>query len=869
MTIAAGSRLGPYEVLSPIGAGGMGEVYRARDERLKRDVAIKVLPASYSQDVDRLRRFEQEAQAAGGLNHPNITSVYDIGTHEGAPYVVQELLEGETLRLALAGAKLSPRKTIDYALQIAHGLAAAHEKGIVHRDLKPENLFVTRDGRVKILDFGLAKLTHSDSGIGPESKLPTETAGTEPGVVMGTLGYMSPEQVRGAAADARSDIFSFGAILYEMLSGKRAFRGQSAADTMSAILREDPPDLMLTNAAVPPGVERLVRHCLEKSPEARFHSASDLAFQLEAISADSGIGGVSAAAGRPRRLSLKTVVSLGLAAVVAVAAIAYFAGARFGFGRAAPPVSYQRLTFRRGDFVNARFAPDGQTVVYGATWDGQPLEIYQARPGGGELPLGLPGADLLSVSRKGEMAILLVRRREGNQYFKVGTLARVPLNGGTPRELAEDVRAADWAPDGESLAVLREVQGKQRLEFPLGRVLYETFHPLYFPRVSPDGNRVAFIEGEADKTWSVVVVDRSGARRVLSGGWTDWWNIAWSPDGKEVWFGGTKTGEASALYAVTLGGRQRALLEGPGTLEIHDVSKDGRVLLARVSFHSLTWGLAPGEPRERDLTWLELSTVMDLSADGSVLLLNVGSESLGPGPLWGAFLRRMDGSPAVQLGKPEARQLSPDGKWALAIQNGPPPRLLALPTGAGDVRTLKGDFEWIGDARWTPDGKRVVAQAREKGHGNRLHSLDLEGGSLRPISKENAVAATRGDYNVLSPVSPDGRLVAAVAPDGRVVLFPLDGGEPRPAPGLSRNEAPIQWSPDGRRLYAFDRGSLPARVFTVDLDSGRREPVRELMPPDRVGVTDLASVRMTPDGKSYAYTGQQFLSDLYLVEGLK
>src|ERR1700737_1599183 len=287
MAIAPGTRLGPYEILAPIGAGGMGEVYRAKDPRLGRDVAIKVLPSSFSQDPDRLRRFEQEARAAGLLNHPNITAVYDIGTHEGAPYVVEELLEGETLRSFLAGGRFSPRKAIDYSLQMAHGLAAAHEKGIVHRDLKPENLFVTNDGRVKILDFGLAKLTLNEAR--PEAtSLPTATGGTEPGMVLGTLGYMSPEQVKGKAADARSDIFSFGAILYEMLSGQRAFRGDSAAETMSAILREEPPDLSVTNQSISPGLERIVRHCIEKSPEQRFHSAHDVAFALERLPGLSG-----------------------------------------------------------------------------------------------------------------------------------------------------------------------------------------------------------------------------------------------------------------------------------------------------------------------------------------------------------------------------------------------------------------------------------------------------------------------------------------------------------------------------------------------------------------------------------------------------
>src|SRR2546426_6213267 len=284
MTIAAGTRLVPYEILAPLGAGGMGEVYRARDTRLGRDVAVKVLPSSFSADADRLHRFEQEACAAGALNHPNILIVHDIGTHDGSPYVVSELLEGETLRERMGGTAQPQRKAIDYALQIAHGLAAAHERGIVHRDLKPDNIFITKDGRAKILDFGIAKLTQVE-GIEAQTDIPTRRVDTGPGVVMGTVGYMSPEQVRGQKVDHRSDIFSFGAILYEMLSGRRAFHGESAADTMSAILKEDPPDLSDTNQNISPTLERLVNHCLEKNPEARFHSASDLAFALETANA--------------------------------------------------------------------------------------------------------------------------------------------------------------------------------------------------------------------------------------------------------------------------------------------------------------------------------------------------------------------------------------------------------------------------------------------------------------------------------------------------------------------------------------------------------------------------------------------------------
>jgi serine/threonine-protein kinase len=327
VTLAPGTRLGPYEIVAPLGAGGMGEVYRAKDSRLGREVAVKVLPASFSNDPDRLRRFEQEARAAGILNHPNVTAVYDIGSIDGSPYVVTELLEGETLRSRLAGGPLAPRRAIDYALQIAHGLAAAHEKGIVHRDLKPENLFITKDGRVKILDFGLAKLTKPDEA-GPQTSLPTETAGTEPGVVMGTLGYMSPEQVRGKPADTRSDIFAFGAILYEMLSGKRAFHGDSAADTMSAILREEPAELSSTNQQISSALDRIVRHCLEKSPEQRFQSARDTAYALDETLAGATTTGVAPPPVRARPRRWPVLLAASLAALLAVLFVVDVGGLR-------------------------------------------------------------------------------------------------------------------------------------------------------------------------------------------------------------------------------------------------------------------------------------------------------------------------------------------------------------------------------------------------------------------------------------------------------------------------------------------------------------------------------------------------------------
>src|ERR1700733_13329681 len=506
MNLTPGTKLGPYEIVSLLGAGGMGEVYRARDSRLKREVAIKVLPQALSLDADRLRRFEQEALATAALNHPNILAVFDIGTSDGSSYVVSELLEGETLRERLRNGALPVRKALDYALQITRGLAAAHEKGIVHRDLKPENLFLTKDGRVKILDFGLAKLTQAESGV--HTSMATASHGTEAGIVLGTAGYMSPEQVRGQALDARSDIFSFGAILYEMLSGKRAFHGDTAADTMSSILKEDPPELNETNRSVSPALERIVQHCLEKNPESRFHSASDIAFDLAHLS------GVSTTSGKLRRVEtsgpqsrLLATLARVLVLTLAMLALGWWLGRS---GMRAPLAEYKQITFRTGSIGKARFTPDG-SVVYSASWDGGDNQLYLARtddPGSREL--GLKDAELLSISNKGELAIRLNTQHFAG-YARSGTLARVPLSGGTPREVLENVEDADWSADGENMAIVRYAPANNhwRLEYPVGKVLYDTINWISHPKISPDGRWLAFADHEVpggDDRGSVAVI---------------------------------------------------------------------------------------------------------------------------------------------------------------------------------------------------------------------------------------------------------------------------------------------------------------------------------------------------------------------------
>ena len=534
----------------------MGEVYRARDSRLDRIVAIKVLPTSYSADAERLQRFVQEARAAAALNHPNILSIFDIGEERGAPYIVSELLEGQTLRERIRSGALPSRKAIDYALQVARGLAAAHGKGIVHRDLKPENLFLTNDDRVKILDFGLAKLTRPETDSDAEAA--TVQVNTEPGQIMGTVGYMSPEQVRGKAADHRSDIFSFGSILYEMLSGQRAFQGDTRADTMSAILKEEPAELSETARHVPPALERMVRHCLEKNPAQRFQSAGDLAFDLESLTEGSVLGKTSAqpaiAETKIAKTGLGTTTAqkkeVGspsklreLAGALVVAALMLGVGWWWGRGSGrAPLAEYQPVTFGTGSIGNARFTPDG-SFVYSASWDVGENQLYIGRtddPRAREL--GVKDAELLSVSKSGELAVRLKSVSLGG-FSQVGTLARIPLSAGAPREVLDNVQDADWAADGESMAVVRYVpeNGHWRLEYPIGKVLVDGINWISHPKISPDGKWVAFADHQnavGDDQGSIAVIGADGKHddkeRILSSGWVSVQGVVWSPAGDDI-----------------------------------------------------------------------------------------------------------------------------------------------------------------------------------------------------------------------------------------------------------------------------------------------------------------------------------------------
>jgi Tol biopolymer transport system component len=879
MPVANGTRLGRYEVRSLVGAGGMGEVYRAHDPKLNREVAVKVLPVSLAQDVERLRRFEQEAQAAGALNHPNILAIYDVEVGDGTPYVVSELLEGETLRDRLsAGAPLPTRKAIDYALQVARGLAAAHERGIIHRDLKPENIFITDDGHVKILDFGLAKLVEQTHAGEAQTDVPTRKVQTDSGRVMGTIGYMSPEQLRGQHVDARSDIFSFGAVLYEMLSGKRAFKGDSVADTISAILREDPPDLSITNKSISPAIERIVRHCLEKNPAHRFQSASDLAFDLESVSGTSGFNVEKAAAvaeesakpaahTRSRRRLVLALLIAGIALAALSSFVGYFAGRR---AAVSPQPVFHQMTFRLGTVFSARFAPDGQTVVYGAAWDGKPVQLFTARPESPESrSLELPSADLFALSSTGEMALSL-GTPTGVLFGSTGaTLARAPLAGGAPREVVEGVEFADWSPDGSGLAVARRAGEIDRLEFPAGRVLYETTGYLSDVHISRKGDLIAFAEHPAlsDNAGWVALVDLSGRERRLSNKFSVLGGLAWSPSGDEIWFTAADENEIFSLYAVTPSGQQRLVLNFEGRMVLQDVSRDGRVLVSHTNARGGILSLPPGETKERDLYWFDWSGVTDLSADGKTLLFNEGGKASGEDFL--AYLRKTDGSPAVRLGTGYATSLSPDGKWVITNPIGSPAQLRLLPTGAGEPKPLTQDSihhthdggNNFRGAHWLPDGQRFTFTGNEPGRAPRCYIQDVGGNNPRPLTPEGTTCGR---------VSPDGQTVVAIDAEKNVLLYPVNGeGAARPVPGLVAGDIPIRWSADGKSLYVYRFREMPAKVYRVDLSTGRKELWKELMPADPTGVINLGSILITPDAKSYAYTYARALSELYWIEGLK
>ena len=895
MTLASGTKLGAYEILSPLGAGGMGEVYRAKDTRLGRDVAIKVLPEEFFESEERRTRFEREARLLAALNHPNVAGIHSFEEIPGPPsrhILVMELLEGETLRSALAGAKVSTKKALEWARQIAQGLAAAHEKGIVHRDLKPENVFVTKDGRIKILDFGLAKLTQAEESPNV-TNLPTATRGTEPGVVMGTLGYMSPEQVKGKPADARSDIFSFGAILYEMLSGQRAFHRETAAETISAILKEDPPDISVTNQNVPPGLERLVSHCLEKNPEQRFHSAHDLAFDLESVSGASGARAAApSAAGwraRPRAGSAVFLLS-GLAAGLLLGA----AAARALFRpKALTPPEFQVLTYSGSD-GQPSVSPDGKTIAFVSSRDGKSRIWIKQVAGGAEAVL-TEGPDAFPRFSPDGSSLLFARAsQEGIAVY------RAPLVGGEARRIVGPALEADWSPDGKEVAFVRTDTLDGKITSLVSRIAVDgtnerpiasvSEHLLSRPRWSPDGLTIAALEGQGTGTDAPRVIlfslDGKAPRRLEFPGADAVGGFTWNGDGQRL---------------VLMSGR-------PGSV--------GRSRTSRVFLKDVRSGAS------RVLfSGIDLGGSVEVFGSGSLVLVtatrrsNLREISLAGPAGSGRWLTRggsVDRQPVY----------APDGEWvAFSSNRSGNGDIWELSTKTGAVRRLTDDPADDIDPAFTRDGKRLIFSSNRSGH-YEIWIAARDGGGARRVTDdgvdaENASATPDGRWIVFASgnpekrgiwkVHPDGsaatKLVSGpvvlpeISPDGRLVSYVtvsgsagtvsttgrvsstiravrLEDGAPVPfeavATGALTNRGRHRWMPGGGALvFLTDDGKGVFGLVRQDFTPGRVSSATRRAVAGFTPDTLTESLGISPDGTRLMVSEFQVSTGLLLAEGVE
>jgi eukaryotic-like serine/threonine-protein kinase len=864
MTLTSGAKLGPYEIQSPLGAGGMGEVYRAKDTRLDRTVAIKVLPSHLSSNTDLKQRFEREAKAISSLNHPRICTLHDIGHQDDIDFLVMECLEGESLAERLRKGPLSLKESLKIGIEVCEALEAAQKAGIVHRDLKPANIMLTKNG-AKLMDFGLAKPTAM--GIGSSASAPLLSAAktmseatplsplTSAGMVIGTIQYMAPEQIEGKEADARSDVFALGTVLYEMATGKRPFEGKSQISVASAILENDPEPMRTLKPLTPVALERVASSCLAKNPDERFQNAHDVRLDLEWIAED--FPQLTAQHPAKADKSRLKILPWAVAAAVVFAAV----GAIFVARRTKLAPQYTSVTFREGTLTGARFSHDGQTIVFSGRWEGEPAQMSVARVGSPESrSMGIPAAEVAAISSSDELAIFL--GCEENFFLNCGgTLATVSLAGGSPRTLAEHVAQADWHPDGKRIVVSVASPDGPRLEFPPGHVIYQQKAGWFgHPRFSPEGNMIAFenhsIAGNDDG--QVELLDMNGKHTVLFKS-SSVEGLAWSPDGKELWFAATETGGwADTIYAIRPGGKPRVVLTSP-SIRLYDISKDGLVLLSHESWRRQLIGLFPGDKSDHPYSWNDDTQPTAITTDGRLISFYESGELYAIARDYQSYYRPTDGSPAVRLGI-GAPAISPDGKWVVlgSNQSNSKRPLQLQPLGPGEPRDLSTPgLIAFNRVRWSDDNRQIVYEAQtDQGGWNAYRQMIANGPPILLMSN------IRDSYPALSP---DGKMAALRKEHDGIYLCSTDGGHAVKLKAASDEEFPIRFAEGGKSLLVADPTGRELVLTLIDLASRRRQLWKRLDSESRADQLFVA----TPDLKYYAYPFPRYSSVLYTVENLR